>query len=418
MALAAWLRGHSFRGSVRVQATSAADMRRHRQRSLERPPGVASTYAALGLHQSEWSARIPRGRRCSGAFYRPEDSTVVVCGDTLRDLAPRRITHADNMLTTIGITALANIALPGASLYVEYGEGQHRLAEARRREAEHTLVHEFVHALQHQRLGLTEAPRKLTTDEVEARLALVEGDAAFVSWAMTLSRRGSRRPAPRASSAGFIVGLRESLREGAVSEGLPHEVARQLSFRYGDGLRLVSELYRTWKWAAVDAAHFNPPSSTSHVLHPMRYLDGAKPEAIAVPPVRVLESQGYQRVGTDTVGEFLLGSYVSAGGGGPLAARQVGGWRGDQIRVYSSPKGAPAAVWVSSFADGEAAVTAHGAIAKAHARLPDELGSQAMLERTGSRIVVARGVPPDLHADLRSELARLLEPAPPSEATP
>lgn len=422
MGIAEWMRGHSFIQPVRVRTMGAAQIGRRRSAEMHRPPGVASTYAVLGLYQSEWSRPFVSSR-CSAALYSPGDHTVFACANTLRDLSPRRITSSDNLLTSIGVTALTNIAL-GPSLYAQWGSGQHHLAEARRREAEHVLVHEFVHALQHQRLGLAESAATMTTDAIEARKALIEGDAGFVSWAMTLSARGNHRPGLRSSSAGFVVSLRESLRDGAIEQGLPHEVARQLSFRYADGLRLTSELYSVWRWPAVDAAHFNPPASTSEVLHPQRYLNGERPEAISVRPVATLERAGFARVGTDTVGEFILGSYVSVAGGGDFAVRQVAGWRGDQIRVYRGHNRQLAAVWLSSWADAAATELAHAAIEKAHAKLREVDREQALLERFGTQLVIARGIPRDLQSPLRAELAEQLrgEPVlstqPVAEATP
>ena len=142
-----------------------------------------------------------------------------------------------------------------------------------------TLVHELVHALTDQALGLPPDDPATGEDTLQAQAALVEGDAELVTQAFA------------AQGLGFFDQLNLGLGSVPVllgSSELPPYLQGTLAFPYLDGQGFVCHLFRHGGWRAVDEAYRRPPTTTAQILFPERYLQGEEalepPEIGGLPP--------------------------------------------------------------------------------------------------------------------------------------
>lgn len=296
--------------------------------------------------------------------------------------------------------------------------------------AERVAMHEFIHALQDQHFDLFHLLADATTDQGHAIRALVAGDAQLTC-ILPPREPTDRNWHPTRAEIRRIPELAERARAysvGAIREGnspidfipamTPH---RSLTLWlpiiswYTDGANLVAYLYNRAGWSAVNAALRAPPVSTAQVLHPEQYVTGVQPETVVLPRLATLEGAGYTFVETDTVGQMMFGVYAGDGRWDASQRPVFARWRGDRLDVYKHREGKLAAVWLSAWADDRHAAEAERAAAGAHTRLLQHAQARTMLVRSGRRLLIARGIPQELHAALRSELAKPVRAAPPRQ---
>lgn len=201
-----------------------------------------------------------------------------------------------------------------------------------------TLVHELVHALQDQQLGLSRDGG--TLDERRAETGLIEGEADYLpalydercetEWeCLEAVDPDPTRPDDRSFNVGLFLSMYAP---------------------YAEGPTFVEHLHETDGWAAVDAAYEERPASTSQLIHPEKYPDD-RPLEVAVPD---RSSEDWEPM-TDrngerenTVGEATLFASLWANGviERPLAEGAgdhrpynyshpiTAGWAGDTVVAY------------------------------------------------------------------------------------
>ena len=203
-------------------------------------------------------------------------------------------------------------------------------------EAQITYAHEFTHAMQDAAFdtGAFHDEQSEDDDAALAQLALEEGDAtvAMFQWAfanLAPDELGSigATPLPDMSS-------------------IPDWMVKQLEFPYLAGSTWVASLWSSGGWDAVDAAYDQPPASTEQVLHPEKYVADERPAAVPDPDVAGLLGSGWESVESSTVGEAMLGIWLSAMGVSQEDA-DVGaaGWGGDRLSVARGPGDEWAMAW-------------------------------------------------------------------------
>jgi hypothetical protein len=144
----------------------------------------------------------------------------------------------------------------------------------------HYIAHEYTHALQDQHyhlLKLLPDESNVTyrnSDQIEARHALVEGDAVNTE-ILYISR--SYSPAE-------IHALATEPQPKV--QPLPAAVQREFDFPYTSGLQFVQDLYQTGGMKAVDGAYTRLPGSTYEIMHPAAYVNGWKPRTVTIHGVR------------------------------------------------------------------------------------------------------------------------------------
>lgn len=374
------IRGLRFARAVEVMVEDADAIRRYVASELEEDAleEARLTYVALGLLEPALDVRGMllqlMGEQILG-YYDPKRKRLVVRDSVLREL-----------------TDLHSASERGAS---QGGQA-----------ARSVLVHELVHALQDQRLGLGDTiDAKRDTDAENALRALIEGDATLAMLGKRNVPGGGLRRLTRDPAA-----VRELARmmengnlDGALAEA-PAIVRIPLLSAYNEGLLLVADLHGAGGWGAVDRAHRQPPISTEQVLHPARYARREAPSAVPAPQVPGLADRGFRALPADTLGELEIAVYFGQALPMPAARRAAGGWDGDRLQTFVGPGGGLVvlwALWWDTVEDAREAATAARAV---RARLSPDGQRMALVARHGARTLLARGLPPEFHEGLRTSL--------------
>jgi hypothetical protein len=199
-----------------------------------------------------------------------------------------------------------------AGLYEPSDKTMYLLRDLGPKEAEATLLHELVHALQDDHFGLRKRVRYQSGggDALAAASALAEGDATYVMMIAT-----GQPPEPAA--------LRTAMAASAQKPGQPAFLSNALISSYVYGYEFVYGLAREGAMAAVNDAWTRPPTTTEQILHPAKWRAGEPAALVAAPHVP-------QRVDDDSLGEMGLRAYLELGGSTEGAAIAASGWGGDR----------------------------------------------------------------------------------------
>ncbi len=256
-----------------------------------------------------------------------------------------------------------------------------------------TVVHELVHALQDQHLGLGPAlDAQRTTDADNAFGALVEGDATLTMLAYAAGASGVSLEAlvrDRELLTRTVRGTPETL-TGSMRSA-PAIVREPLLFRYREGALFVASLAHRGGFSAVDAAHGAPPTRTREILEPARFFAHERALDLALPGLPELEASGHHIVDEDSLGRFELGIYLGPGG-----HRLASAWVADRYAVFERA-GRAGCVWVVRFATAAAAKQVEEAVRRWRK------SQGARVERTGAAVLITRGVTADAAPGLASE---------------
>ena len=281
-------------------------------------------------------------------------------------------------------------------------------------EARLVLVHEIVHALQDQRLGLGESYQKeRTSDADNAFRAVVEGDATLAMLAHALRQQGI--PLSAATEGIQQLGNHLDLNglvQGEKLDDAPTIVRVTLIAPYLRGLQFIAAVQGRGGWPAVNNAHRRSPVSSEQILHPDKYFAREPSEAIVVQDSPQVLAAGFKRVAEDTLGELELGVYLGQSTPSGAADQAAAGWAGDQLIIYARNR-QTAAVWWTSWDTDRDAEEAFQA-----ARSVSPSAPNAMVERKGRSVLIVRGLPAKLHRQVRNEFSKFAravegQPAPP-----
>jgi hypothetical protein len=201
-------------------------------------------------------------------------------------------------------------------------------------------AHEFVHALQDQHFDLAAlgfAPEEIDDVDVDqflARQALVEGDATFVMNVYT-EFLISENPFAAIGLLGASVGS-----SGAIPQGTPPILMRELLFPYNSGLTFVTALVNDGGYRAVDNAFLELPVSTEQILHPQRYLAGEMPQPVSLgEETAVALGTEWAEISQNTLGEFYLRAYIDNEISRLDWLEATTGWGGDRYAMYEGANG-------------------------------------------------------------------------------
>ena len=170
-----------------------------------------------------------------------------------------------------------------------------------------TLAHEMIHALTDATLGIPETLDDPEADPeiVRAEQALIEGDATlgmqqFAFGALGLEAQLAMLMDPR------LLGAQQEAGE------FPYVLSSGLQLPYLEGMAFTCALYQAGGWDAVNEAYDNPPTNTSQILFPERYLvratDEVEPQPIGSP------GRNWESLRTVGFGAFDLMTLFSAPG--------------------------------------------------------------------------------------------------------
>ena len=142
-----------------------------------------------------------------------------------------------------------------------------------------TLAHEMIHAVTDARLGIPDTLEDPRADPeiIRAQQALIEGDATLGMQQYALGALGFEEQ---------MAMLMDPRVRGAQNEAgeFPYVLSTGLQLPYVEGMKFTCALYADGGWDAVDRAYDDPPTNTSQILFPDRYLR-ARVEAVDPDPV-------------------------------------------------------------------------------------------------------------------------------------
>lgn len=210
-------------------------------------------------------------------------------------------------------------------------------------EAEITLAHELVHALQDQHYDL--GPRlKYQPSGNDARAAvhcLAEGDATSLMLDYTLEEGGM--VASDIPDAQMRVQISASMAVSPDLASFPRVLRDSLVAPYLDGVLFVHALRRRGGWALVDEVWRNPPTTTEQVLH-IDKLDAREPaEQVPIPPPP--PAGAWNLTHSDVYGEQGLRIALEEWMPRRVAARAAAGFAGDRAAVFERDSGVMVAAW-------------------------------------------------------------------------
>lgn len=175
------------------------------------------------------------------------------------------------------------------------------------------LSHEITHILQGKYF---KTPSLKTHDEVQAWLALIEGDAGLTSKKFIEKIKENK--------IGFSLLFFKSYN----SKNSLDEI---LFFPYKYGENFILFLYNLGGWNKVNQAYENIPKSTEQIMHPEKYLINENP--IKVEGIKLNISE-WTIAKIDTYGEYFLKVMLSNWIDDNLSEKAAEGWGGDNFTFY------------------------------------------------------------------------------------
>jgi hypothetical protein len=277
------------------------------------------------------------------------------------------------------------------------------LARSPSPESASVLVHEYVHALQDQNLGLSESmDLERSIDGDNAFASVIEGDATLAMIGFMTDGVGVPLRTFTADLSRVQALLDQGLSQarGAELERAPPIIRVPLLSHYFDGLLLCAAMHGPGDWAAVDALHRAPPTTTEQVLHPEKYLAGEVGRDIALPAFGALEASGFTVLDEDTLGELEMSIFFGRG----TADRDMGaggGWDGDRVRVYVRGDES-VAVWFSSWDTEADAIEVEAALTRSPV-----VGERVV--RSGRAVLITAHLEPGQSAEIDAAFAAWAE---------
>lgn len=211
-------------------------------------------------------------------------------------------------------------------------------SELRGKEAQATLAHELVHALQDQRWDLKSRSdyKPGQGDKTLALAALAEGDAtsAMFDFVMHDSKleKNQQKTALDIPEEMLREMMRTAINTGDITS-VPHILRSTLVAPYVDGLVFVQALRRKGGWASVDKAWDRLPTTTEQILHVDKWEAGEVGLAIPPPSASAL-GEGWKKEDEDSFGELGFALTYEEWLEHPEARAAAAGWGGDRSAVY------------------------------------------------------------------------------------
>ncbi len=199
-------------------------------------------------------------------------------------------------------------------------------------QAQATLAHELVHALQDQRWDLKKRSdyKPGQGDQSLALACLAEGDATSLMLDFLMKPDRSALDIPPEAIRELMKG---GMNMGDV-QSVPHILRSTLVAPYMEGIAFVHELRRKSGWAGVDAAWDRLPTTTEQVLHVAKWE--AQEGALTVPaPTANALGAGWKNEDQDTYGELGFALTFSEWLDDAEARVVASGWGGDRSSAFT-----------------------------------------------------------------------------------
>jgi hypothetical protein len=207
-------------------------------------------------------------------------------------------------------------------------------------EADATLAHELVHALQDERWDLETRSKYVAGegDRTEAVSALAEGDATSAMFDVLISSGGTGHGVAKSAldvpDDVFAAQIRDGMNEGPGASA-PRVMRASLAAPYIYGTLFVHALRRRGGWAAVNSAWDAPPTTTEQILHVEKWAAHEKALAVTAPSFATL-GPGWKVADVDSEGELGTRLAFEEWMDPTTAARVSADWGGDRGVLVSN----------------------------------------------------------------------------------
>lgn len=200
------------------------------------------------------------------------------------------------------------------------------------KEADATLAHELVHALQdqHYDIGPKMKYRADANDAQSALQSLAEGDATSAMIDYVLASEG--KTALDVPDFALELQISGAMALSTDLARVPNILKNSLVSPYVDGVKFVNELRRRGGWAAVDAAWKQLPESTEQLLHFEKFVAREPPGTVPAPSAASLGPDWKTSYG-DVYGEQGLRVALEEWMPKKAAAAAARGWAADHAVV-------------------------------------------------------------------------------------
>ena len=222
-------------------------------------------------------------------------------------------------------------------------------------------VHELVHALQDQHYNLDNFldNLNLTSDEVLARSALVEGDASYIMYEYVYKQSGQKSLSESKDVSSIIFQVVASMAANEDLKKVPNSLQAMLIFPYTSGLRFAHHLIKQGGINEINKVYKRLPTTTKEILHPEVYLSGYRHKPISLNEFSTfLEFKESQVIYSDSIGEFGLASIFSNNLETKLNSADLAkNWAGDLAIILESQNGKKVYWLLKLESDDQATIT-------------------------------------------------------------
>lgn len=284
---------------------------------------------------------IPATRAVPGVKLERDQLVARIKDKALREYPPEALRREGLLLQIIGFAPptfdylgemlkLLEAQLEG--FYEPKNGTMYLAADLKGPQAQATLAHELVHALQDQKWDLKKRSdyKPGRGDEAMALACLAEGDATSLMLDFIMKPDKSALDIPAEA-------MRELMMSGMSTgdiQSVPHILRSTLVSPYIEGIAFVHELRKKGDWAAVDRAWERLPTTTEQILHVEKWE--AQEAAIAIPaPTALSLGEGWKKDDEDTFGELGFALTFAEWMDADDARKAAAGWGGDRDAVYS-----------------------------------------------------------------------------------
>lgn len=240
------------------------------------------------------------------------------------------------------------IDLLGEQIAAFYDQHQHKLfmfedASLENSQNRVVLAHELTHALQDQHFGLRKLPLEIKNndDRSVASSALVEGEATLVMSEFMM--KNLSLSTLKDTMASSLTQNMEQL------QNAPRFLRESLIFPYLRGQEFCSALFARGGYEAISKAYAQPPSSSTQILHPEKFLAATREEPL---PVEWTDTKvnGEAPLIDNVLGEFGTRILIAEHCDDKMAEEAAAGWRGDRYLSFGNGE---ALVWKTLWASAE-----------------------------------------------------------------
>jgi len=330
---------------------------------------------------------IPATKPVPGVKLERDQLVARVKDKALREYPPEALRRDGQILQIMGFAPASfdylgeMLTLLQAQLegFYEPKNGTMYLAsELRGAEAQATLAHELVHALQDQRFDLrsrsTYKPGR--SDQTMAEAALAEGDATSLMLDFLMMPDKSAIDIPDEA-------VRELMQSGmnlGNLQSVPHILKSSLVAPYGEGLGFVHARRRRAGWKGVDAAWMRLPTTTEQILHAEKWEKEEAAVPVAAPSAAALGS-GWTKEDEDTMGELGFVLAYDEWMEDADARVAASGWGGDRTSLFRNGDALAYAIHTKfDAAPGKADTFAARAVGKIFPAVKKTLGKTAIAD--------------------------------------